>query len=206
MKAKLMSENLENARKMSPYDRIGIGRTEIKNENTSYEKLEGDYVIMDPCYLFPDELDDVWQKMCPKFTDTGKMQVIHQGKVLDIVYTNTAYGDGSYKVQGTNKEIPVDAGMFAAIPLEQVMKWREITNPEDMDDAAIVKGVNGWVDLDGNGNMTGDGFSVITDESEKCEQCGEGEDYCTCCQHCGEDEYNCSCYEDDDEEEDEYER
>lgn len=104
---------------------------EIKviGNNTTHDKfaLNGEFVVIDPCYVFR---DDLWAKLidCWEFgktNDDGHDFVIVNIDGHDVVMFSTAYGDGGYPVRDIDDncvigEADVDSGCLAFVPIELV--------------------------------------------------------------------------------------
>ena len=80
----------------------------------------GEYIIIDPCYVMP---DDAYQKMIDTIYSTSHMeenQFTYKGKTM--VVFGTAYGDGGYPNTFNNNNILVDSGQIAIIPTSVLTK------------------------------------------------------------------------------------
>jgi len=142
-----------------------------KLEN-SMVKLNGEYWIGDPCYVFSDE---DWQKLVklmfpthntPDFNDSNNIRVVDVDGHLCYLF-GTAYGDGSYELLShTAAEIDilgVDAGMLSMIPVTLLKEkgW-------EIDDCGVVKSfknANARMTVE-NGNFRYERFSICTDGSD----------------------------------------
>jgi hypothetical protein len=84
----------------------------------------GDYIITDPCYIFPNqEWIEEFCNQLPNNFDT----VIGEYLNLQFLCFNTAHGDGSYDFEYTNyrAEIGVDAGLISIVPLTLALQWTD---------------------------------------------------------------------------------
>lgn len=135
----------------------------------------GDIIVTDPCYFIP---KDVWGELLDAWFPTNEgNEFSNQGIIefkngVKVLYTGTAYGDGTYPVyvQRSNGELVhneytgVDAGMVAIISVDDVRKL----NPRfdvDNEDYPRVNDFDGVIKADGNGNFIGD-LEVNTREEE----------------------------------------
>ncbi len=92
------------------------------NHKLSISLKKGQYVITDPCYVFP---DDMWNDLCDKAfcndDDNGVLDV----DGFNIWWGQTKYGDGEYNVRlggSSQGSFGVDAGLFAIFPIEFINK------------------------------------------------------------------------------------
>lgn len=93
------------------------------NHKISLSLKKGQYVIPDPCYVFP---DDMWSDLCEVFCndDNGDNGVLNVDR-FNIWWGQTKYGDGEYQVLNggfTQGSFGVDAGLFAIFPIEFINK------------------------------------------------------------------------------------
>jgi hypothetical protein len=151
---------------------ISISGVSIRVTNEISQQFEGDVIITDPCYFIKDE---IWSALCSQvwfdngkntsFTDRGT--IYYNGAT--ILYSSTAYGDGSYNVTEVDgikhSSFGVDAGMMAIVTREDLEK---ICNEDFEIDTlcAYVEDFHGIVDADGDGNFTGN-LEVCTDGSNE---------------------------------------
>lgn len=84
---------------------------------SEYMLEPGSYIIVDPCYVFP---DGHWSEFCEElFKDNNDVNLVTVDGGEFIVW-NTLYGDGTYPVYEHGDklgECGVDAGLLAVIPL-----------------------------------------------------------------------------------------
>ena len=147
-----------------------VGGKSITVTDEVTQNFEGTLVITDPCYYIPDE---IWQGLCDEvwfengkstpFTNAG---TIYIGSVK-VLYSSTAHGDGSYRVEGctgiAQNEFGVDAGMMAVITMAD---FEKISNEDTKNSLyAVVEDFDGTITADGEGNFDGD-LEVITDGSD----------------------------------------
>jgi hypothetical protein len=150
---------------------ITVGGKSITVTDEVTQNFEGTLVITDPCYYIP---DDIWQGLCDDvWFDNGKSTAFtNNGTIyiggIKILYSSTANGDGTYRVEGctgiTQNEFGVDAGMMAIITLED---FEKLSN-EDLAAGlyAVVEDFDGSVLATSTGNFAGD-LEVITDGSNE---------------------------------------
>lgn len=160
----------------------GSNFTLVKEHSITFDKPT-DILVIDPCYVCthskPD-LDKFWSEFCEKmFSDKGTSLGVDNTGVLEfrgakMLYSGTAYGDGSYPVRSSleqkGNEAGVDAGMLCVLSLEDAKK----INPDESDwndSGVIVRGYAGTIEADRQGNFEGDNsFSVDTEGSNDEEE------------------------------------
>lgn len=85
------------------------------------ELKKGKYLVVDPCYIYP---DDDWSDFGDIYFKTGDGEI--ETKYGNFFVCGTAYGDGSYQLKRGGAVIGtmgVDAGLLSVIPLEILKKW-----------------------------------------------------------------------------------
>jgi hypothetical protein len=145
-----------------------------------------DIVVCDPCYIFTHripKLQSAWSDMCsewfpwdpqgersvPCANHASRGTITYEG--IDILYSSTAYGDGTYKITETRfpyhitngkNHIAVDAGMICILAKSDLLK----INPDiDLELCVQVREFIGMVESTGKG-FTGD-LEVITDGTDE---------------------------------------
>jgi len=125
---------------------------------TKNDKINGTYIVVDPCYIFP---DCDWLNICKNiFDQNGGHGVIKvTGPVSGFVYYgSTCNGDGLYPVFKKNKEVGecgVDAGLLCFCPIELAVALYKIDHPDennDITDDGIVIEVDGELDYSTSGD------------------------------------------------------
>lgn len=81
-----------------------------------YNLPSGEYILGDPCYLFPEE---VWENLlASKYSvDEGIFATVGD---FPVIAFNAAYGDGMYYDQTQLVKIPVDSGLIGVFPFSLV--------------------------------------------------------------------------------------
>lgn len=135
----------------------------------------GRYIVIDPCYIFPDEH---WGSFVSNNYDNGEEGKDLQGADVELetgrfFFCATAYGDGEYPLfRGCSEhlgDLGVDAGILSLIPIDLAKTWPEFEENKHL-------GIEVNVDEDfairilGRGSRPGDwkfsNYRVITsDES-----------------------------------------
>ena len=130
-------------------------------DDYSLKLQPGRYVIIDPCYIYPDE---EWSDFCDKVEDLESFVATYNG--TKFLVFNTAYGDGSYPVyDGAGAEVgsaSVDAGLLSVIPYDL---FPELATKEELGVVIYIPTeVRARVE---DSNLTlGSYYSVITDDSD----------------------------------------
>lgn len=136
---------------------------------------------------------------------------------IEMVAGSTSEGDGCYPIEGEGSEVGVDAGLLCVIP-EAMFEFAGLDGEEDHG-GCYLDNLDGTAEIDEDATLwIGYDYKVITKERcenchgisdecgcEKCWECGEWQDYCTCedtCIGCGMAESECCCDDCDEEEED----
>ena len=144
--------------------------------------FEDSVLLIDPCYIFSDEQDQLWQEVVDMMFDENK-NVSERGLLqigsMNLLYIQTRYGDGQYNVS-SGGSLGVDAGLICAVEVEQVKNF----NPEfeNWNWGVIVEKQHIKVE---NNNMFGETFNIYTDDSDFDDE----EDYCYKCDNTGVVEY-----------------
>lgn len=131
-----------------------------------------DVVICDPCYLFRDDQDEIWQQAITEMYADPDSELVSRGTMkigdMEILYSSTAYGDGVFNIGETRTGIPhlkpvgVDAGMVCVVALKDIWQF----NPSfDYKSYSIIEGFNGIVEATGRG-FIGD-ITLDTDDEEE---------------------------------------
>jgi hypothetical protein len=93
----------------------------VSNDNGNEFFIEpGKYIFVDPCYIFS---GDNWDILCSALETSGKIVLAFSGKEYPLIYSSTAFGDGSYlsiSIDGKYKNVDVDSGTLSIIPFELV--------------------------------------------------------------------------------------
>jgi len=144
-------------------------------EAHTFKLQTGKYVIIDPCYVYPDK---EWHEFC-HLIDNGDSWVVTYNGTPFFVWS-TAYGDGSYPVY-TNAgskvgSCSVDAGLLSVIPYDLFQSKRAAAL------GVVVDVTRDCVaSVDDSNVMIGTQFTVITKEDEE-----EYDEDCDCdCSLCG---------------------
>lgn len=139
-----------------------------------------DLVVCDPCYIFDHripELDKAWQDMCGEWYPEGAENADYSAphatmgiivyKGTKCLYTSTAHGDGTYRVDNVRhgeivkNSIPVDAGMICVISQTDLHK----INPKfKYEDYCRIKNFTGLIISTGTGFR--EGLVVNTNDME----------------------------------------
>lgn len=136
--------------------------------------LAGDIVIIDPCYIFPENL---WSEFCDAYwAAKGSAQIEWNG--TKMLVNGTAYGDGCYPVVYKGEDVGtagVDAGLLCVLTLEDARKLAKVGNKirEIKRLGVIIKDYQGnGIIATEQGNFESDFLQVTTDGSD----CDEDED------------------------------
>lgn len=129
---------------------------------------------------------------------------------IEMVAGGTDHGDGCYDVDGACGSCGVDAGLLCVIPEEMFVLAG--LNGVDAHGGVYVDDVLGAALVDEDGTLWAGHVKVVTKDRcencnaiegecgcERCWECGEWEDYCTCeetCYYCGMAVSECACEED----------
>ena len=146
-----------------------------------FELKAGNYICIDPCYIYPDE---EWSDLCDCFEYHGfekkkgncrSLTPVSQCNGLEIFYKDsrfivigTKYGDGAYPIKKGRKtigELYVDAGLLAVIPLELAASWPEFEKNKHL--GATVEVKNDMTLEANDGDFKFGGFSVETSDGEE---------------------------------------
>lgn len=92
----------------------------IQNGVTSFRVPGGDYILVDPCYIFRAPKFD-WDDLCSDIfvkamdtdgiADAGVFEVDGQ----KVIWTGTAHGDGGYSMKMGSGSVSVDAGLICMV-------------------------------------------------------------------------------------------
>jgi hypothetical protein len=151
----------------------------LENRASIYFDKPTTILVIDPCYIYDytkKELDKFWGEFCDlMFSDKGKEAKIDRVGTLEhkeakMLYSGTAYGDGSYPVKSNCEQegeyAGVDAGMLCVISLEDAKKINPDTD-HYLDLAVVIHDFEGNINADGDGDFEGDKcFSVVTGDLE----------------------------------------
>jgi len=89
--------------------------------------LVGQYLLIDPCYVIPDEM---WDSFCSEISDLGDNPMAFDLNGETAIVFGTAYGDGCYPVDDSHNceivgECGVDAELLSFLPAdEEVLKGK----------------------------------------------------------------------------------
>lgn len=158
----------------------------------------GEYWITDPCYTLGHCEESEWIRLGELFDvhepRYAMMEIEAGGKTFEVFMSTTNGGDGCFPVIKDGTQIgkfPVDAGMFAIIPIE-LLDAAQIIDNRDKDMGVLLKttsslvihpesDVIGDVELGASVHiMTSDTDTDEEDETITCPWCGEDEDQCSC--------------------------
>jgi len=159
----------------------------------------------DPCYV--PEFNDNWDDFCGVlFSMEDDDSHVMSCNGIEFVVGNTAYGDGYYHVSSGGK-CGVDAGLLSVIPAGHFGLDANSGN----DYGGVFVTVNGRCFIDEQSTVHAGHVNIITQDRcencsgvegecgcERCWDCGEFEDWCTCedeCFYCGNIESECTCEE-----------
>jgi hypothetical protein len=148
---------------------VGPNRIAVTDE-MEHEYEDADLVITDPCYFIPDE---VWRALCSEkvwFAKESEFGIRDRGTIhyngVQILYSSTTHGDGSYSVVNCSdvihKHFGVDSGMMCVVPLKF---FESFGCKIERDLHALVEKFNGNIYVQG-GNFAGD-LEVWTDSPEE---------------------------------------
>jgi hypothetical protein len=180
----------------------------FNGEKNSIE-VNGRVWLGDPCY--PPFFSKHWNKgwlaafwegqATLREHDAFEESVVVTVNGIEMVAGGTAHGDGTYHVEGGGT-VGVDAGLLCVIPEEMF----ELAGLDGKDDCGGVylDDVSGTAEIDEDGTCWAGSIKVITEfrceccdaingecSCERCWECGEWEEWCTCCKECGN--ADCTC-------------
>ena len=178
----------------------GINLTDYEFSAEKQELPEGDYVVIDPCYVIGE--DPFWGKYCNWMFrgdyDEQEGRAAHFIKTGEhLIYAfGTAFGDGAYPVMNNGKNVGVagvDAGMLCLCPMKFIKEYNLQTRW-----GTEVKLERNAVPEYDKGNVFCGNIQVITGDDE-CGACNEPLDdqgecsYCDyhTCEECGGKDYSC---------------
>ncbi len=151
-------------------------------KNGSFSFPAGRYIVIDPCYIYPDE---EWSELCDKMFRLDlsgpypvEIDLTRKGSLWEYNGTkffiaSTCWGDGCYPLLHNGKEITcadgdslgVDAGLLSLIPIELAQQWPEFE--ENKDNGIIIDVPNPFdITVSGDAKRFGDWrfdeFEVLT--------------------------------------------
>jgi hypothetical protein len=119
-----------------------------------------DILCIDPCYLFK---DGAWEKICEVVDAHRKENAYLFGTILfdgvEFLFTQTAYGDGAYKLKSNKKTkgycIGVDSGLICFVPKFAVERKMKI-DLSSINNWMVIEDFTGELRVDGKWNLYGD--------------------------------------------------
>lgn len=146
-----------------------------------FELKAGKYIVVDPCYLHP---DNEWNDFCgcleyngfeKKKGNCSSLTPADHSNGIEMFYKGsryivigTAWGDGFFELKQGRKTIAklgVDAGLLAVIPLELAESWPEFKKNKHLGHIVEIK-YDATLEANG-GNFKFAGYSVDTSGEEE---------------------------------------
>lgn len=163
--------------------------TNIRNGEDELLLNAGEYVFVDPCYIFGEPRFQ-WRDMCRQVFCAGEDSPrggTYSVEGHTVLWGQTAYGDGAYPMSAGLGTVSVDAGVICIVPKalydllvtgdEAVRLAKHLGHLTLAEDARICV-------QDGDWTIRGNIVLSTSGEEERCPRCGRE----WCDGECGEDE------------------
>lgn len=149
------------------------------NKENGMEFVNKDIIVCDPCYIFDssnDELSTAWSNFVDMMFPDRNGDCVYPYGILQyngakLLFTDTQYGDGTYKAycNGGEEDLCVDAGMICVISTEDVLKINpNFFKVEIKGLYSSFKDVTGTVCVENNGFVGLVKCDTGDDETEEC--------------------------------------